>query len=68
MGNPNLAVKYSLIGTFRNMKPGTTITVKEKVFKWASARSAKYILRKEGIDIAISNAGMVGEWKATRLK
>lgn len=68
MTNPNLVVKYSLIDTFRSMKPGQTITVKEKVFKWTSARSAKYILRKEGIEVSISNRGMVGEWTATRLK
>jgi len=61
------AVKKSLIETFRRMKKGERIRVKYKDFKVNAAYSAKYRLRKKGIEIKISQAGMIDEWEATRM-
>lgn len=58
----------SLTETFRRMKPGSWIIVKNKDYKISSGRSAKHRLVKEGIFIEISENGMVNEWKATRIR
>lgn len=64
----NFVTKYSLIDTFRQMKPGVLVEFSERDFKYASGRAAKYMLRKEGIEMALSQKGMVGKWTAMRIK
>lgn len=59
--------KKSLTETLKRMKKGDRIIVKNKDFKIDAGYSAKYRLRKKGIDIKISQAGMIDEWEAIRL-
>lgn len=59
--------KKNLTETFRNMKRGDSMIIKNKDFKPFTGQSAKRRLRKEGIIIEITEAGMVDEWKATRV-
>ena len=41
--------------------------VKNKDFKPSTGQAAKRRLKKEGIFIEITEAGMIDEWKATRV-
>lgn len=63
----NFMVKKSLIGTLRLMKVGETMRIKRREFKINAVRSAKDRLKKEGIFIKVSEAGMVDECEVTRL-
>ena len=60
------AMKKNLTDTFRRMKRGDRILVKYRDFKVESARTASNRLRKEGIIIKVSVAGLADEWRATR--
>lgn len=58
--------KKNLTETFRQMKIGDSKIIKNKEFKPGTGQAAKRRLKKEGIIIEITEAGMIDEWKATR--
>lgn len=60
-------VKKSLTETLRRMRKGESMRIKSKDFKYSAVKAAKYALRKEGIDIKLSEAGMIDEVEVTRL-
>ena len=64
---PNFAVKKCLNDTLRQLKPKQTVFIKEKDFKYSSIRTAKYLLLKEGIVLEVSQRGLIGETRVTRL-
>lgn len=64
---PNFAVKKCLNDTLRQLKPNQTIFIKERDFKYPSIRTAKYQLLKEGIVLEVSQRGLIGETRVTRL-
>ena len=57
----------SLTETFRKMKKGDSMKVKTRDYKIAAARSARYRLMKEGINLQITEAGMIDEYEVIRL-
>lgn len=59
--------KKNLTETLRNMKVGSSMIIKNRDFKPNSGQAAKRKLKQEGIIIDITEAGMIDEWKATRL-
>lgn len=61
-------VKKSLTETLRRMKVGDTMRIKSRDFKISAVKTAKNRLKKEGIDIKLSEAGMIDECEVTRLK
>lgn len=63
----NFVTKKSLIETLRRMRVGERVRIKEKDFKFSSVRTAKYVLKKEGVDIDVSVAGLIGECEVVRL-
>ena len=63
----NFVVKKSLIDTLRALAVGESIYIKTRDFKTQSAQNAKRRLRKEGINIAISERGLVDEFRVERL-
>lgn len=67
MMRKGFATVPSLIETFRQMSKGDSIKVKTRDFKMSAARSAKYRLMKEGINLQITEAGMIDEYEVTRL-
>lgn len=67
MANAKFITKKSLIDTIRGLKVGERMRIKSKDFKFASVRTAKYVLRKEGIDINVSEKGMIDECEVIRL-
>lgn len=67
MGKANFKTKKSLIDTLRFLKVGECVNIANKDFKFCSVRNAKYQLRREGIEIDVSERGLIGECKVTRL-
>lgn len=63
----NFVVKKSLTETLRRMKVGETMRIKSRDFKLSAVKTAKNRLKKEGIDIKLSEAGMIDECEVTRL-
>lgn len=63
----NFVVKKSLIETLRTMKIGESMRIKRREFKVTAVRTAKDRLKKEGIFIKVSEAGMIDECEVTRL-
>lgn len=59
--------KKNLTETLRRMKKGEEMVVNERDFKIETGHAAKYRLRKEGIEIKITQKDMIGKWKAIRL-
>ena len=49
------------------MKVGEKKRIKSKDFKYSAVKSAKYALKKEGIEIKLSEAGMIDEVEVERL-
>lgn len=68
MGKNGFVMRPSLLETLRQMRPGDSMVVKCRDFKYSSGRTAKYKLLKEGIILNMTEAGMVDEWKVTRVK
>jgi len=66
MEKTNFVTKKTLTETFRRLPIGGEITVKTRDFKFNTAKSAKYALRREGIEIKLTERGMIDEYKATR--
>lgn len=64
----SFVVKKSLTETLRRMKVGDTMRIKSRDFKLSAVKTAKNRLKKEGIDIKLSEAGMIDECEVTRLK
>lgn len=64
----SFVVKKSLTETLRRMKIGDTMRIKSRDFKLSAVKTAKNRLKKEGIDIKLSEAGMIDECEVTRLK
>lgn len=64
----SFVVKKSLTETLRRMKVGDTMRIKSRDFKISAVKTAKNRLKKEGIDIKLSEAGMIDECEVTRLK
>lgn len=64
---PNFITKKSLMATLRALPVGKPVVIKEKDFRYSSLRTARYVLRKEGIMLEVSQKGMIGETKVTRL-
>lgn len=58
--------KKNLTDTLRKMRIGDSMIIKNKDFKPSTGQAAKRRLKKEGIIIEITEAGMVDEWKAIR--
>ena len=63
----SFVVKKSLTETLRRMKIGETMRIKSRDFKLSAVKTAKNRLKKEGIDIKLSEAGMIDECEVTRL-
>nr|DAU87667.1 MAG TPA: hypothetical protein [Caudoviricetes sp.] len=63
----SFVVKKSLTETLRRMKVGDTMRIKSRDFKLSAVKTAKNRLKKEGIDIKLSEAGMIDECEVTRL-
>lgn len=63
----NFVVKKTLTETLRRMKVGQTMRIKSRDFKYSAVKTAKSRLKKEGIDIKLSEAGMIDECEVTRL-
>lgn len=59
--------KKTLTETLRRMKVGQTMRIKNRDFKYSAVKTAKNRLKKEGIDIKLSEAGMIDECEVTRL-
>ena len=59
--------KKTLTETLRRMKVGQTMRIKSRDFKYSAVKTAKHRLKKEGIDIKLSEAGMIDECEVTRL-
>lgn len=59
--------KKTLTETLRRMKVGQTMRIKSGDFKYSAVKTAKNRLKKEGIDIKLSEAGMIDECEVTRL-
>ena len=64
---PNFAVKKCLNDTLRQLGLKQTIFIKERDFKYASIRGARRMLMKEGIVLEVSQKGLIGETRVTRL-
>ena len=60
-------VKKSLTETLRRMKVGETMRIKSRDFKYSAVKSAKYALRKEGINIKLTEKGLIDEVEVTRM-
>ena len=67
MMETHFVVKKSLTETLRRMKVGDTMRIKSRDFKLSAVKTAKNRLKKEGIDIKLSEAGMIDECEVTRL-
>lgn len=67
MEKTSFVTKKTLTETFRRLPIGGEIIVKTRDFKFNTAKTAKYNLRKEGIEIKLTERGMIDEYKATRL-
>ena len=67
MEKTSFVTKKTLTETFRRLPIGGEITVKTHDFKFNTAKTAKYNLRKEGIEIKLTERGMINEYKVTRL-
>lgn len=65
---PNFILKKSLKDTLRAMDVGDVIRIKNKDFKYNSIRTVMYQLREEGIEITVSQKGLIDETQVTRLK
>lgn len=63
----SFVVKKSLTETLRRMKVGDTMRIKSRDFKLSAVKTAKNRLKKEGVDIKLSEAGMIDECEVTRL-
>lgn len=59
--------KRTLTETLRRMKVGQTMRIKSRDFKYSAVKTAKNRLKKEGIDIKLSEKGMIDECEVTRL-
>lgn len=59
--------KKTLTETLRRMKVGQTMRIKNRDFKYSAVKTAKNRLKKEGIDIKLSEKGMIDECEVTRL-
>lgn len=68
METANFVTKKSLTETFRRMRPGEVMIVKNKDFKYSSGRTAMYNLKREGIMLRMTEKGMVDCWKVERIK
>lgn len=64
----NFVTKKSLTDTFRRMRPGEVMIVKNKEFKYSSGRTAMYKLKREGIELKLTEKGMVDCWKVERIR
>lgn len=64
----NFVVKKSLIETLRTMQIGESMRIKRREFKVTAVRTAKDRLKKEGIFVKVSEAGMIDECEVTRLR
>lgn len=53
----DFVIKKSLTETLRRMKVGDTMRIKSRDFKLSAVKTAKNRLKKEGIDIKLSEAG-----------
>lgn len=60
-------MKKSLKGTLRTMKVGDVIRIKNRDFKYNSIRTVMYQLRNEGIELKVSQAGLIDETEVKRL-
>ena len=67
MEKTNFVTKKTLTETFRRLPIGGEITVNSRDFKCKTAKTAKYNLRKEGIEIKLTERGMIDEYKVIRL-
>ena len=67
MEKTSFVTKKMLTETFRRLPIGGEITVKTREFKF-TAKSAKYALRREGIEIKLTERGMIDEYKVIREK
>lgn len=67
MEETSFVTKKTLTETFRRLPIGGEITVKTRDFKFNTAKTAKYNLRREGIEIKLTERGMIDEYKAIRL-
>lgn len=67
MEKTSFVTKKTLTETFRRLSVGGEITVKTRDFKFNTAKTAKYNLRKEGIEIKLTERGMIDEYKVIRL-
>jgi hypothetical protein len=63
----DFVIKKSLTETLRRMKVGDTMRIKSRDFKLSAVKTAKNRLKKEGIDIKLSEAGMINECEVTKL-
>lgn len=63
----SFVTKKSLKETIRRLPIGGSMIIKSKDFKYASVRTVKYQLRREGIEIAVTEKGMIDQCKVTRL-
>lgn len=68
MEKTSFVTKKMLTETFRRLPIGGEITVKTREFKFNTAKSAKYALRREGIEIKLTERGMIDEYKVIREK
>lgn len=67
MEKTNFVTKKTLTETLRRLPIGGEITIKTRDFKFSSAKTAKYNLRREGIEIDLTEKDMINEYKVTRL-
>lgn len=67
MEKTSFVTKKTLTETFRRLPIGGEIAVKTRDFKFNTAKTAKYNLRKEGIEIKLTERGMIDEYKVIRL-
>ena len=67
MKQPNFIMKKSLKDTLRAMNIGDVIRIKSRDFKYNSIRTVMYNLRDEGIELKVSQAGLIDETQVERL-